>query len=121
MSPSRASSTSDLKNYSLIVRNGKVELSPAYDLLNSCIILKDPEETALPLAGHKRNLSRKDWLSYWPRERLELSEAAVAAELDRFHKAFTPWQELLEASFLPEELKTAYRVLLDERKSRLGM
>ena len=29
-----------LKNYSIIIRNDKVELSPAYDLLNSSIVLK---------------------------------------------------------------------------------
>lgn len=49
-----------LKNYSVIVANGKVELSPAYDLLNSTIVLKgDTEEIALPLKGKKKNLTRK--------------------------------------------------------------
>lgn len=34
-----------LKNYSIIIHNGKVELSPAYDLLNTSIVLKgDIEE-----------------------------------------------------------------------------
>ena len=48
-----------LKNYSVITRNGKTELSPAYDLLNSTIVLKgDAEEIALPLKGKKTILIR---------------------------------------------------------------
>ncbi len=40
-----------LKNFSLIHRNDKIELSPAYDLLNTTIILANPvEEMALPLS-----------------------------------------------------------------------
>ncbi len=38
-----------LKNFSLIRRNNKVELSPAYDLVNSCIVIDSREEIALPL------------------------------------------------------------------------
>ena len=40
-----------LKNYSVINRNDIVELSPAWDLLNSSIVLTgDIEEIALPLS-----------------------------------------------------------------------
>ena len=42
-----------LKNFSVIRRDFKVELSPAYDLLNSTIILNSQEELALPLRGKK--------------------------------------------------------------------
>jgi serine/threonine-protein kinase HipA len=40
-----------VKNSSLIKRGVKVELAPAYDLVNSTIVLSGPEEIALPLSG----------------------------------------------------------------------
>ena len=65
-----------LKNWSLITRNNKIELSPAYDLLNSTIVLRGAniEELALPLAGKKRKLTRALLIDYYGRERLRLSE-----------------------------------------------
>ena len=43
-----------LKNFSLITKNGKTTLAPAYDLLNSSIAIKNPEEEiALTLKGKK--------------------------------------------------------------------
>ncbi len=44
-----------LKNYSVIRNGDKVEFSPAYDLLNTTIVLKgDIEEIALPIDGKKK-------------------------------------------------------------------
>ena len=62
-----------LKNWSLLSRSGRVALSPAYDLLNTSIILKNPqEETALSIRGRKRNLNRSDLLDYLAVERCGL-------------------------------------------------
>ena len=36
-----------LKNFSLLTRDGKTTLSPAYDLLSSSLVLSNPEELAL--------------------------------------------------------------------------
>ena len=70
-----------LKNFSVIVRAGVVSLSPAYDLLNTDLVLeKATEETALPLNGKKKNLTRKLWLDYFCTERLGLP----ARQLDTF-------------------------------------
>lgn len=50
-----------LKNFSLITRGPKVELSPAYDLLNTTIVTpKTTEELAMPINGKKSHLTRKD-------------------------------------------------------------
>ena len=49
-----------LKNFSLIGRNNKIELSPAYDLLNSTISMGTAtEELALPINGKKRKIRVK--------------------------------------------------------------
>ena len=58
-----------LKNYAVITRNNKVELSPAYDFLNTSIVLGgDIEESALPLKGKKKQFSKEilvDYLRYF--------------------------------------------------------
>jgi serine/threonine-protein kinase HipA len=57
----------NLKNFSLITRNQKVEL-------NATILLKNPkEELALPLKGKTSRLTRNDFLDYFPCERLQIS------------------------------------------------
>ena len=61
-----------LKNHSLITRQGKVELAPAYDFLSSTVAYlalgTRPDtimETALPLGGKRRGLTRRSWIAYF--------------------------------------------------------
>jgi serine/threonine protein kinase HipA of HipAB toxin-antitoxin module len=49
-----------LKNFMLIEQANKVELSPAYDLVNTTLVLASQEEIALPIRGKKNRLSRAD-------------------------------------------------------------
>ncbi|NOY06531.1 MAG: HipA domain-containing protein, partial [Chlorobi bacterium] len=64
-----------LKNFSLITRDGKVELSPAYDLLNTTLALGNAaEEIALPLGGKRANLTRRILVDYFARERMALND-----------------------------------------------
>ncbi len=48
-----------LKNFTIIRPENKVELSPAYDLLNTTIIMKATEEIALPIEEKKANLIKR--------------------------------------------------------------
>src|SRR3990167_2380222 len=58
-----------LKNFSLITQDQKIMLSPAYDLLNSSIVLKNPkEEIALSLNGKKSNVTKQDFFKYFALE-----------------------------------------------------
>jgi serine/threonine-protein kinase HipA len=105
-----------LKNFSLITREGKVELSPAYDLLNTTIALSGAqEEVALPLQGKKRHLRREDWLHYWARERLGLTSRSVQSVLSACRKAMPLWLSLTERSFLSPDMKGAHLALLRNR------
>ena len=109
-----------LKNFSLITRRGRIDLSPAYDLLNSTIALKNPqEEMALPLHGKRSNLTRSDLFNYFAIERLRINERVLSEMTERFRTAFSRWDELLAASFLSPEKKTAFAAVLAERKARL--
>ncbi len=67
-----------LKNFSLQMRDGIVSLSPAYDLLNTTLVLENAiEESALPLKGKKKNLTRKLWVTYFCKERLQLPNRII--------------------------------------------
>jgi len=111
-----------LKNFSLITRKQKVELAPAYDFLSTTIAMKNPrEELALPLQGKKSRLTRNDLLEYFARERLRLNESVLRDVVLRFMEAIPLWRDLLARSFLSEELKRKFAVLLDERTMRLEL
>ena len=110
-----------LKNYSVIVRNGKVELSPAYDLLNSTIVLKgDVEEIALTLKGKKSNLNRNILIDYFGKDRCGLTDKIVERTFDSVQKAIPSWFNLIEISFFSEEMRDKYRNLLQKRIDILG-
>ncbi len=99
----------------------KTELSPAYDLLNTTIVLNSKEEIALPIRGKKSKLTRSDFsdfFDYFGSERLGLSEQVLEKEFVRFEKARESWQELLIKSFLSEKMKDRYRELTLARWER---
>lgn len=111
-----------LKNFSLITRNEKVELAPAYDFLNTTIALKAAkEEMALPIKGKKSKLTRNDLLHYFARERLQINERVLHDVLSRFAKAIPAWRELLEQSFLSADAKQKYAAILTERAQRMQL
>lgn len=110
-----------LKNYSVIVRSGKVELSPAYDLLNSTIVLKgDVEEIALTLKGKKSNLNRNILIDYFGKDRCGLTDKVVERTFDSVQKVIPSWFDLIGISFLSEEMRNKYKNLLQRRLDNLG-
>ncbi|HPA24429.1 MAG TPA: HipA domain-containing protein [Candidatus Cloacimonas sp.] len=105
-----------LKNYSVIRNGDKIELSPAYDLVNSTIVLKGgAEEIALSLAGKKRKLTRKVLVDYFGKERCGLTDKIVNNILTEINQAKETWFELLDNGFLNSESKEKYRILLEKR------
>lgn len=109
-----------LKNFSLITRDQKVMLSPAYDLLNSTIAQMNPkEELALPLHGKKNNVSRREFIDYFAKERLQLNQTIVSGVLEEIKKALPSWKILISHSFLSESMQKKYLELLEKRCDRL--
>ena len=107
-----------LKNFSMICEPGKVRLSPFYDLLCTTILLRNPtEELALPLKGKKNRLKPQDFLDY--AEALQLTRPVVDSIINELAKGLAAWPELLENSFLPDNLKASYETLVNERVKRL--
>jgi len=106
-----------LKNFSLITRDNKVELSPAYDLLNTTIVApKSQEEIALPLAGKKRNLSAKILIDYFAKERLKLNQTIISQVFHKINTEWNNWEKLIKISFLSNEMKEKYFELMKKRK-----
>lgn len=110
-----------LKNFSLIRQGAKVELSPAYDLVNTTIALKTPaEELALPLRGKKSRLQVNDFFEYFGRERMNLTQKSIDRVVADFKKSFPKWEEMIGNSFLSEENKAAYWDLVSQRRGVLS-
>lgn len=105
-----------LKNYSIISQNDKIELCPAYDFLNSSIVLgKDVEETALSLKGKKKNLTKNILIDYLGQGRLNLNQTVIDKALKELQSTIPAWYELIDNSFLRKDLKDNYKELLDKR------
>lgn len=117
-----------LKNFSLITRDGKTELSPAYDLLNSTIAWlairrpsEDIAEIALPLKSKTKNLTKAMLTNYLGIERLELKRESIDKILTKFSSVLSKWRELIKISFLSEPSKEMYTALLNKRAAILGL
>lgn len=110
-----------LKNFSLIRLNQKVQLSPAYDLLNTTIVMKVTEELALPLNGKKNNLNRNLFFNYYAIDRLNLTERVIDQVDQEFRSSIDSWKSLIEKSFLTEELKQEYWEVVSQRRAILEL
>jgi serine/threonine-protein kinase HipA len=111
-----------LKNFSVWMQDGVVSLTPAYDLLNSTLVLENAkEESALPLRGKKRKLNKELWLNYFCKERLQLTEGQIDSVVKDLKEALPVWDRLIGQSFLSVERQLGYRTILYERANRLGI
>jgi serine/threonine-protein kinase HipA len=111
-----------LKNFSIITEDGKVTLSPCYDLVNSTIeYKKEDEEIALPLKGKKKHLTRNILVNYFGMERCELTTKSVDKVLEVISLGVPKWKEMIDISFLSKEMKEKYHKLLGTRLAVLGI
>jgi serine/threonine-protein kinase HipA len=111
-----------LKNFSLISREMKIMISPAYDLLNTSIAQQNTkEELALPLNGKKNNLERQDFFDYLAIDVLKLNEKIIENVIEEIKIAVPKWDSLIERSFLTLPMKQRYIDLMKERLKRLDI
>lgn len=109
-----------LKNYSLITRNNITELAPAYDFLNSTIVIPNSkEEIALSLNGKKNNLTKKDLIDYYGVNKLQLNNTIISDVLEAFAQIWGEWQKLINMSFLSPDYKEKYLGLINKRRKIL--
>jgi serine/threonine-protein kinase HipA len=111
-----------LMNFSIWLQDGVVSLSPAYDLLNSTLVLENAkEESALPLQGKKRKLTKELWLDYFCKDRLKLTPGQIDKVVKDLQKAMPAFDRLIGQSFLSEDRQLGYRTILHDRAKRLGL
>ncbi len=111
-----------LKNFSIINRDGKIELSPCYDLVNTTIEYKIPsEELALTLRGNKKNITRNMLIKYFGKEKCDLTGKVIDKVLKSFIDAKPKWIEEINNCFLSSEMKEKYIDLVDSRFTRLNL
>jgi len=105
-----------LKNFSMINKEGKWSLSPAYDLLNvSLANPSDHEELALLMEGKKRKFTRHHFERFGLG--LGLNNKQIVKAFDRFFKNKLKAKSLIDASFLSEKMQAAYwNIILQKLK-----
>lgn len=105
------------KNFSLIDTGGRdYILAPAYDLL--AVLLADPEdseEMAMPftVGGEKIGFDRQTFLTGMIES--GVPESVSNHLIDKMASHTPAWNNLIEASFLPDDLKQAYHNLISQR------
>jgi serine/threonine-protein kinase HipA len=109
------------KNFSLLEKNGGYVLSPAYDLL--AVLLADPDDTdelAMPLmpGGRTNGLTKESFLAAFASS--GIPEKIALRLISRMVSHADRWFELIESSFLPDQLKERYKALVRERLAALG-
>lgn len=106
-----------LKNLSLLsTEGGPYQLSPAYDLVNTTIVIKD-DPLALSLQGKKSDVTRADWLAFG--EYCGLAPRLVEREIARLTATLPDALPLVENSFLGGDPKVRYERVLQERTAIL--
>ena len=111
-----------LKNFSIWMQDGVVSLTPAYDRLNSTLVLENAkEERALPLQRKKRKLTKELWLDYFCKERLKLNEGQIDKIIKDLQKAMPAFNRLIKQSLLSEDRQAGYRTILHARAKKLGL
>lgn len=108
-----------VKNFSVIRQDDVVKLTPAYDLVNSTLIMHSKEEMALPLNGKKSNFKRADFIDYFGKEKLGLTQAFIEEILFNLQEVIPQWKELIAISFLTKESKDEYMRIVEQRTARL--
>lgn len=109
-----------LKNFSLIEGSTGWILAPAYDLLNVAIVLSDDtEELALTIEGKKKKLKQAHFINFG--KGLGLTDKQIQGTFKRMVKNKELAFSWIAKSFLPGEMKGAYKSTLNLRYAQLGM
>lgn len=108
-----------LKNFSLFMPDeSSVRLTPAYDLLNAAIINpKDDEELALTLNGKKKKITRTDFLQ--AASTMGINLKTVEHFFTKYVQLISSFETIVNESFLNEELKEKYIILLRSRNKQM--
>ena len=108
-----------LKNFSLMKTvSGEVQLTPAYDLVSTKLVMpKDLEEMALTINAKKNRLKKLDFNKLG--DSLGISEKAMESVYQKFSNKIDGIKTLIGQSFLNHSLSDDYLNLITERGQKL--
>lgn len=107
-----------LKNYALMKNKfAEYELSPAYDLLNTHLVIDDKEESALSINAKKNKLKRADFIQL--AHSFGIQDKPLNAILERFENSFSDCLDKIHSSFLSETMKIKYAEIIQLRFDRI--
>ncbi len=78
---------------------------------------EDTEELALTLNGKKRKIKKADFVASMQASGFE--EKVINNIFTKFAKAKEKWFELIDLSFLPNEMKETFKAIISEKLSLL--
>lgn len=109
-----------LKNFSLYSKVDHLyNLTPAYDMLSTALVMpEDIEELALTLNGKKRKIRKSDFEISMRAS--ELEEKVIGNIFNKFLKVKDKWFDFIDISFLPYEMKIAYKDIITNRLNLLN-
>ena len=103
-----------LKNFSLYRPKALYQLSPAYDLLNVAIANpKDKEEMALSINGKKAQIKLADFLK--ASDTMGIEQRVTLGLINGLRNAMPAWIDLINNSFLSDEMTQNYLDLISRR------
>ena len=114
------------KNFSLIEKDDRgYQLSPAYDLLAVQLTgINDKDELVMPLVGY--GVNDNETLSGFNRSSFVqamvasgIAEGVAVKIIDKIISRTGKWDDVIDSSFLKDELKSRYKSLVTERKNRI--
>lgn len=107
-----------LKNFSLVrTTEGRWRLAPAYDRVCTRLPIPSDRDLALPVCGKQSNLTRRLWFDF--AEYAGIPERAAARLLREQIDALEPSLRFIDASFLPDELKSQYQEIVRQNTELL--
>jgi len=114
-----ANGDAHLKNFSLLRREEVgYELSPAYDIVNSRVVLpEEQEEMCLSIRGKRNRLSRRDFMEF--ANHLGLTAKQTENSVERLHALAPGIERMIGESFLNADSKERFLRIFRERMRRL--
>lgn len=108
-----------LKNFSLIDKPQLgYTLTPAYDMVSTVLVVPDDkEEMALTLNGRKRKIERRDFIAAF--NALKITDKVQDNLFKKFEAAIPKWNDMIDISFLTDEMKNNYKELITQKNQQL--
>lgn len=107
-----------LKNWSLFENARLIELSPAYDLLNTVILTDDEEESALALDDRKAGFDHPLLVDYFGRGVCKVNDRMIEKTIARL--SAVKWKERISDSRMSADSKKRYQELVEHRLKITG-